>query len=44
MKLRIIPELRFVRDHSAEQGAHMAQLLRSIAKDTKEDGEASDEE
>ena len=40
MKLRIIPELRFVRDRSAEHGAHMAELLKQVAAQPKsEDAE-----
>lgn len=31
MKLRIIPELRFIRDTTPEQGAHIGQLLRDIS-------------
>ena len=30
LKLRIIPELRFVRDTSAEHGAHIAAILKQI--------------
>ena len=44
MKLRIIPELRFIRDHSAEHGAHMAQLLKSIAPAPVEEKDGEDEE
>ncbi len=31
MKLRIIPELRFIRDTAPEHGAHIGKLLKEIA-------------
>ncbi len=30
VKLRVLPELRFIRDHSPESGMHVGQLLKQI--------------
>lgn len=37
MKLRIIPELKFIRDTSPEHGAHIGQLLKKIAAEEGHD-------
>ncbi len=31
MQLRVIPELRFIRDHSPESGTHIGQLLKQVS-------------
>jgi ribosome-binding factor A len=32
MKMRVVPELRFVRDESVEQGMRISQLLHEIRR------------
>ncbi|MBQ7161550.1 MAG: 30S ribosome-binding factor RbfA [Clostridia bacterium] len=45
LDLRQTPELRFIRDDSIEHGAHIAELLRSVEADLRDDPEeASGEE
>lgn len=39
VNLRILPELKFIRDTSAEHGTHIGQLLRQVAPKEKSDEE-----
>ena len=47
LDLRQTPELRFIRDNSIEHGAHIAELLKSVEDDLRDDdgeeGEVSDD-
>ena len=43
LNLRQTPEITFVYDHSVEHGAHISDLLRTVAEDLK-NGEADDDE
>lgn len=39
LNLRQTPEITFVYDHSVERGAHIANLLRSVSDDLRDDDE-----
>ncbi|MBQ3101195.1 MAG: 30S ribosome-binding factor RbfA [Clostridia bacterium] len=43
LDLRQTPELRFIRDNSIEHGAHIAELLRSVEADLRDDDDEDGE-
>lgn len=43
LNLRQTPEITFVYDHSVERGAHISELLNSVASDLGNSDEADDE-
>lgn len=43
LNLRITPELSFIRDRSAENGAHIAELLKSVKADLLTGDQPEDE-
>lgn len=43
LNLRQTPELRFIRDDSIEHGAHIAQLLKSVEADLRDDDAEDDD-
>ena len=43
LNLRITPEFTFIRDHSAENGAHISALLKSVEKDLTDRAPEGDE-
>lgn len=43
LNLRQTPEITFVYDESVERGAHISELLHSVASDLSDSGEDSDE-
>lgn len=44
LNLRQTPEITFVYDHSVERGAHIANLLRSVSEDLRDDDVNEDDD